>query len=60
MFSASETRSTSLAFGRFLSQLAGLVALGFFVWAGLFAAASWQHQQRVQPGIVADAHAAHP
>ena len=45
MFSASETRSTPLGFGRFLSQLAGLVAFGFVVWAGLFAAASWQHEQ---------------
>ena len=45
MFSASENHSNSLGFGRFLSQLAGLVAFGFIVWAGLFAAASWQHEQ---------------
>ena len=60
MFSASETRSTSPGFVRFLSQLAGLVAFGFVVWAGLFAAASWQDQQRHQPGIVAAADTAHP
>ena len=45
MFSASENRSTSPGFGRFLSQLAGLVAFGFVVWAGLFAAAAWEHEQ---------------
>lgn len=45
MFPTSETRSTSLGFGRFLSQLAGLVAFGLIVWAGLFTAASWQHEQ---------------
>lgn len=45
MFSNSDNRSTSLGFGRFLSQLAGLVAFGFVVWAGLFAAAAWQHEQ---------------
>ena len=55
MFSASTTRSLSSGFGRFLSQLAGLVLLGLIVWAGLFAAASWQHQQRLQPGVVAAA-----
>ena len=57
MFSASETRSKSSGFGRFLSQLAGLVAFGFVVWAGLFAAASWQHERRHQPGVVAAANA---
>jgi hypothetical protein len=53
MYSASETRSTSLGFGRFLAQLATLVFLGLTVWAGLFAAASWQYQQQLQPGVVA-------
>jgi hypothetical protein len=45
MFSASENRSTPLGFGRFLSQLAGLATFGFVVWAGLFVAAAWQHEQ---------------
>ncbi len=45
MFSTSENRSTSLGFGRFLAQLAGLVVFGVVVWAGLFAAAAWQHEQ---------------
>ena len=45
MFSVSETRSTPLGFGRFLSQLAGLATFGFVVWAGLFTAAAWQHEQ---------------
>jgi hypothetical protein len=31
MFSASETRSTSLGFGRFLTQLGSLIALGLVV-----------------------------
>lgn len=44
MFSTAETHSTSLGFGRFLSQLAGLFAFGFVVWAALFAAA-WHHEQ---------------
>jgi hypothetical protein len=39
MFSASETRSMSLGFGRFLAQLGGLALLGLAVWAALYTAA---------------------
>jgi hypothetical protein len=60
MFSHSEIRSTSLGFGRFVLQLAGLGVFGFVVWAALYAAASWEHDQRHLPGIVAAADTTHP
>ena len=45
MFSTSDNLSTSLGFGRFLSQLGGIALLGLVVWAGLFAAAAWDHER---------------
>ena len=56
MFSDSETRSTAPGFGRFLTQLGSLVLLGLAVWAALFAAASWQHEQDLRPGTIASAN----
>jgi len=41
MFSASEIRSITAGFGRFLAQLGGLALLGFTVWAALYTAAVW-------------------
>jgi hypothetical protein len=52
MFSDSEIRNTTAGFGRFLAHLFGLAAFGVVVWAGLFAAASWEHEQQRRPGIV--------
>jgi hypothetical protein len=56
MFSDAEIRSTSPGFGRFLTQLGCLVLFGLGVWAALFAAALWQHEQDLRPGAIASAN----
>ena len=48
----SDSQQTA-AFGQFLAKLGGLVLFGLAVWAALFAAASSQHQQQLQPGFIA-------